>query len=88
MGRFEDRATAWFRPQTQLEWYRCAVGQRYTERGCAGAAERLAWSDVDAYLAEISEKSGDSWRVPTGRVYGARGRAVHKSWAKPQRLSE
>ena len=67
MGRFEDRGNGIvFDPQTQLEWYRCAVGQRYTERGCMGMPERLAWSEVDAYLDEIAEKSGDSWRVPTG----------------------
>ena len=67
MGRFEDRGNGIvFDPQTQLEWYRCAVGQRYTERGCVGAPVRLAWSEVDAYLDEIAEKSGDSWRVPTG----------------------
>ena len=39
-----------FRPQTQLEWYRCAARQRYTERGCAGALVRLAWSEVERFI--------------------------------------
>jgi len=72
MGRFEDRGNGIvFDPQTQVEWYRCAVGQRYTERGCAGIPVRLAWSEVEAYLGEITEKSGDSWRVPTGSEFMA-----------------
>lgn len=70
MGRFEDRGNGIvFDPQTQVEWYRCAVGQRYTERRCVGEPKRLAWADVDAYLDEITEKSGDSWRVPTGAEF-------------------
>ena len=72
MGRFEDRGNGIvFDPQTQLEWYRCAVGQRYTELGCMGAPVRLAWSEVNAYLAEVSEKSGDTWRIPTGGEFMA-----------------
>ena len=35
-GRFIDQGNGIvLDPQTQLQWYRCAVGQRYTERGCA-----------------------------------------------------
>ena len=72
MGRFVDQGNGVvLDPQTQLEWYRCAVGQRYTERGCTGSPMLMAWSEVDAYLAEISEKSGDLWRVPTGGEFVA-----------------
>ena len=72
MGRFVDQGNGVvLDPQTQVEWYRCAVGQRYTEQGCAGSPTLMAWSAVDAYLAEISEKSGDNWRVPTGGEFMA-----------------
>ena len=72
MGRFIDQGNGVvLDPQTQAEWYRCAVGQRYTEQGCAGSPTLMAWSDVDAYLAEIREKSGDTWRLPTGSEFMA-----------------
>lgn len=72
MGRFVDQGNGVvLDPKTQLEWYRCAVGQRYTERGCAGSAMLMAWSEVEPYLAEINEKSGDLWRVPTGGEFVA-----------------
>lgn len=72
MGRFVDQGNGVvLDPQTQVQWYRCAVGQRYTERGCVGQPMRLAFAEIDGYLAEISEKAGESWRLPKASEFTA-----------------
>ena len=52
-------------PDTGVEWYRCAFGQRHTLRGCTGAALLVTYDEVDSMLAEISTKAGQQWRLPT-----------------------
>ena len=52
-------------PDTGVEWYRCAFGQRHTSRGCTGDALLVAYDEVDSMLEEISTKAGQQWRLPT-----------------------
>ena len=52
-------------PDTGIEWYRCAFGQRHTPRGCMGDALLVAYDEVDSMLEEISIKAGQQWRLPT-----------------------
>ena len=52
-------------PDTGIEWYRCAFGQRHTPRGCTGDALLVAYDEVDSMLEEISIKAGRQWRLPT-----------------------
>ena len=52
-------------PDTGVEWYRCAFGQRHTSRGCTGDALLVAHDEVDGMLEEISTKAGQQWRLPT-----------------------
>jgi hypothetical protein len=52
-------------PDTGIEWYRCAFGQRHTPRGCTGDALLVAYDEVDSMLEEISTKAGQQWRLPT-----------------------
>ena len=52
-------------PDTGVEWYRCAFGQRHTLRGCTGDALLVTYDEVDSMLAEISVKAGQQWRLPT-----------------------
>ena len=71
-GRFIDQGNGVvLDPQTQLEWYRCAVGQRYTELGCAGSPLLMTWAEIDGYLTEISEKAGENWRLPKASEFMA-----------------
>jgi hypothetical protein len=73
-GRFIDQGNGIvLDPQTQLQWYRCAVGQRYTERGCAGSPLLMTWPEIDGYLSEISEKAGEDWRLPNASEFMALG---------------
>ena len=52
-------------PDTGIERYRCAFGQRHTPRGCTGDALLVAYDEVDSMLKEISTKAGQQWRLPT-----------------------
>jgi hypothetical protein len=52
-------------PDTGIEWYRCAFGQRYVPQGCSGDALLVTHDEVDSMLAEISAKAGQKWRLPT-----------------------
>lgn len=45
----------------------CAVGQRLLNFRCRGEALKLSWDDAMAYAAEVREKTGEGWRLPTKR---------------------
>ena len=46
-------------------WYRCAAGQSFRGKKCLGESLALTRSEADAYVREFSEKSGETWRLPT-----------------------
>lgn len=74
MGRFLDQGNGVvLDPQTGVEWYRCPVGQRYTQRGCAGPALLMTWEESGSYLKEISNKAGEAWRLPKASEFVALG---------------
>ena len=50
---------------TGLTVTQCAVGQRMVNFRCRGDATKLTWDDAMAYAAEIQEKTGEPWRLPT-----------------------
>ena len=50
---------------TGLTVTQCAVGQRMVNFRCRGDAIKLTWDDAMAYAAEIQEKTGEPWRLPT-----------------------
>ena len=52
-------------PVSDTDWYRCAVGQRYTKNGCMGEPLLMVWSEVEDYLQEISSKADQVWRLPS-----------------------
>jgi len=50
---------------TGLTVTQCAVGQRMVNFRCRGDALKLTWDDAMTYAAEIQEKTGEPWRLPT-----------------------
>ena len=50
---------------TGLTVTQCAVGQRMVNYKCRGDAIKLTWDDAIAYAAEVREKTGEPWRLPT-----------------------
>jgi hypothetical protein len=71
-GRFIDQGNGIvLDPQTQVQWYRCAVGQRFTEQGCTGSPLLMTWAEIDGYLSEVSEKAGEKWRLPKASEFMA-----------------
>ena len=50
---------------TGLTVTQCAVGQRMVNFKCRGDAIKLTWDDAMTYAAEIQEKTGEPWRLPT-----------------------
>jgi hypothetical protein len=50
---------------TGLTVTQCAVGQRMANFKCHGDAIKLTWDDAMTYAAEIKEKTGEPWRLPT-----------------------
>lgn len=65
LEHFEDRQRGVLRDRkTNLEWFRCPVGQRHTPRGCIGEPLLLSMLEAENYIAEIAEKAGALWRLP------------------------
>ena len=58
-------------PDTGIEWYRCAFGQRHVPQGCSGDALLVTYDEVDSMLAEISAKAAQKWRLPTESEFQA-----------------
>ena len=58
-------------PDTGVEWFRCAFGQRHVPQGCSGDALLVTYDEVDSMLAEISAKAGQKWRLPTESEFQA-----------------
>ena len=50
---------------TGLTVTQCAVGQRMVNFKCRGDALKLTWDDAMTYAAEIADKTGEPWRLPT-----------------------
>lgn len=50
---------------TGLTVTQCVVGQRMVNFKCRGDAIKLTWDDAMTYAAEIREKTGEPWRLPT-----------------------
>ena len=46
-------------------WYRCKAGQSFRGKKCLGDALKLTRREADSYLRDFSEKSGETWRLPT-----------------------
>ena len=59
-----DGGVAFHRP-TCLTVTQCAVGQRMSNYRCRGDSLKLSWEEAMAYAAEVSEKTGEPWRLPT-----------------------
>ena len=51
--------------ESDVVWYRCSAGQRYSNFRCKGEILYLNWEDAMDYAVEFSEKSGITWRLPT-----------------------
>jgi hypothetical protein len=51
--------------KSSLTVTQCAVGQKLVNYRCRGEALKLNWDDAMAYAAEVAEKTGESWRLPT-----------------------
>ena len=54
-----------FHEPTDLTVTQCAIGQRMVNFKCRGDALKLTWDDAMAYAAEVQEKTGEPWRLPT-----------------------
>ncbi|MBK1701307.1 hypothetical protein CKO22_10340 [Thiococcus pfennigii] len=69
-GRYRDQGDGTVTDlATGLQWMRAALGQRWTEPGCSGEAERHPWSEVLAAAERFNQARGAAghadWRVPT-----------------------
>lgn len=52
---------------TTLVWTRCAVGQRWDGRACAGQPKAVKWSDAMALVAQLNahgHAGHNDWRLP------------------------
>lgn len=55
-------ATAW---SSGLVWYRCNGGQRFADGQCLGVALKVDQREAEAFAAEMAQRSGKPWRLPT-----------------------
>ncbi|CRI67783.1 hypothetical protein THIOKS1800001 [Thiocapsa sp. KS1] len=55
--------------QTDLQWMRCALGQRWDWSTCVGEAEKLEWDEMFTRVDALNRQGGFAghldWRVPT-----------------------
>ncbi|MBT9595107.1 MAG: DUF1566 domain-containing protein [Vitreoscilla sp.] len=66
-----------------LAWARCAEGQHWDGRACAGAATRMDHGHALAAARVRSQASGQAWRLPRA----AELRQLGRQWAAAQALS-
>ena len=65
LGHFKDMERGVIRDsKTNLDWFRCPVGQRHIPRGCSGEPLLLSLSETESYISEVAEKAGAKWRLP------------------------
>ena len=65
LGHFEDRQRGVIHDATtNLDWFRCPVGQRFAARGCVGEPLLMSLVETESYIAEIAVKAGAQWRLP------------------------
>jgi hypothetical protein len=67
-------------PRAGLAWARCAEGQRWDGRGCAGAATLLDHGHALAAARARSQADGQGWRLPRA----AELRQLGRQWAAAQ----
>ena len=46
-------------------WYRCMAGQSFRGKKCLGEPLELTKIEAESYLRDFSNKSGETWRLPT-----------------------
>jgi hypothetical protein len=46
-------------------WYRCMAGQSFRGKKCLGDPLELTKIEAESYLRDFSNKSGETWRLPT-----------------------
>ena len=46
-------------------WYRCVAGQTFRGRKCLGDPIRMTRLEAENYVQEFSEKTGETWRLPS-----------------------
>jgi hypothetical protein len=55
--------------QTDLQWMRCALGQRWDRSTCVGEADKLTWDEmfmrIDAFNSHGGFAGHRDWRMPT-----------------------
>ncbi|CRI67792.1 hypothetical protein THIOKS1810010 [Thiocapsa sp. KS1] len=55
--------------ETNLQWMRCALGQRWDGSTCAGEADKLKWDEMFAQIDVFNKQGGFAghrdWRAPT-----------------------
>jgi hypothetical protein len=65
LGHFKDMERGVIRDsKTNLDWFRCPVGQRHIPRGCSGEPLLLSLAETENYISEMAEKAGAKWRLP------------------------
>lgn len=52
-------------------WYRCAAGQRFSEGQCLGESLLMSWDDANSFAAEFSQNSAYQWRLPSNAEFSA-----------------
>lgn len=58
--------------QNTIDWARCPAGTQFkAPQTCSGAPLTLTFQEAQAYAKELSEKSGQSIRLPTSKEMGS-----------------
>lgn len=64
---------------TEILWYRCPAGQRFSDGQCRGESLLLSWQDANNFSIEFSQNSVYQWRLPTKSEF----RSISESCINP-----
>ena len=52
-------------------WYRCPAGQRFSDGECLGESLLMSWDDANNFAVEFSQNSLYQWRLPSNAEFSA-----------------
>ena len=64
-GRFMPRDHLIVDLQSNVEWMRCSVGQRWEVDTCTGEHVKLNFDEIEAAIEIANNQIGPGWRLPT-----------------------
>ncbi len=57
--------------ESDVLWYRCPAGQRFSDGECLGESLLMSWDNANHFAVEFSQNSVYQWRLPSNAEFNA-----------------